>query len=92
MFDTRAIALIHTDKVAKTEQGRVNQMCQCAMIDGYLTANGEVSRFISKLYREKNPNASIINAALQPLFAEQTKKYGKMTDELNNLAEMEVEP
>ena len=61
---------------------RMEQGLQCAMIEGYTDA-AELSRFISKLYREKDPNARLVHEMLKPLIRRQDEHYRKLVAELN---------
>lgn len=72
---------------SKNQERRIQQMLMCAAIDGYTDATSELSKFISKLYREKNPNASVVYHALQPLIDKQNEHYNQLCNELN-----EIEP
>lgn len=62
---------------------RMEQAIMCAIIEGYTDATAEISKFISKLYREKDPNASLIHDALKPLMHQQNERYSRLVSELN---------
>lgn len=64
---------------------RIEQGIMCAIIDGYTDATAELSRFICKLYREKNPNASLIYNTLKPLVEQQNARYDQLCNELNEI-------
>lgn len=72
---------------SKNKEKRIHQLVMCAVIDGYTDATSELSKFITKLYREKNPNASVVYRTLQPLFDKQNEHYNELCKELN-----EIEP
>jgi hypothetical protein len=85
------IALIKTGNEAITEDGKFNQMLQCAKIDAYTDATAELSKFITKLYKDKNPNANIIYNTLKPLIDNQNKNYDSMVELLNDVSFMDNE-
>lgn len=64
---------------------RIEQALMCAAIDGYTDATAQLSKFICKLYRDKDPNASLIYNTLKPLVKQQDECYNKLCDELNNI-------
>lgn len=67
-----------------TPEKRMEQALMCAAIDGYTDATGELSRFITKLYREKDPLAATVHKALNPLIEQQTQHYSRLVAELND--------
>lgn len=67
------------DKEKRTEQALI-----CAAIDGYTDATGELSRFITKLYQSKDPNATLVYQTLKPLVARQNHHYNALCAELND--------
>jgi len=69
---------------AETQEKRMEQALMCAAIDGYTDATAELSRFITKLYREKDPNAATIHRALKPLIEQQDEHYSRLVAELND--------
>lgn len=70
---------------SEDKKKRMEQALMCATIDGYTDATAELSRFVCKLYREKDPNASLIYHTLQPLIKEQDENYDKLCKELNEI-------
>lgn len=64
---------------------RVEQGIMCAIIEGYTDATAELSRYVCKLYREKNPDASLVYNMLKPLVEQQNGRYNQMCDELNRI-------
>ena len=70
---------------AEDPDKRLEQALMCAEIDGYTDATAELSKFICKLYREKNENAHLIHTILKPLIDQQNKRYNDLCDELNDI-------
>lgn len=75
--------LIKTSNEAKTESGKKAQLLSAAFVDGYLSAYGELSRFITKLYRDKRPGAHEVYTALRPLLDRQNSSYDELCSDLN---------
>lgn len=65
------------------QEKRMEQALLCAVIDGYTDATAQLSKFICKLYQDKDPNARLIYNTLQPLVKQQNKYYDELCDELN---------
>jgi hypothetical protein len=74
---------------AEDKEKRMEQAFMCAVIDGYTDATAELSKFICKLYREKNENASIVYETLKQLVDQQNKHYDALCDELNKINPLE---
>lgn len=70
---------------SEDKEKRIEQAILCAVIDGYTDATAQLSKFICKLYQDKNPNASLIYNTLKPLVEQQNKYYDKLCDELNEI-------
>ncbi|OQA48403.1 MAG: hypothetical protein BWY46_01410 [Firmicutes bacterium ADurb.Bin300] len=73
---------------SKDEKVRKAQYALAWQIDGYTDATAELSRFISKLYREKNPHAKLIHNTLKPLTVSQYEKYEDMCNYANDEAQI----
>ena len=78
------LLLIKDENLAKTDAGKYTQKCYAAFVDGYETAVGELSRFITDLYRNKDENSYAVHSALNPLRKKQDESFSKMCDFLNN--------
>lgn len=85
-MDPLAFVLIKDDSAAKTDAGRKLQALDVAYLDGYLAASAKLSQFITKLYREKNPEASLISHCLKPLISQYSSVYDQMCKQLNEKA------
>lgn len=83
-IDPRCLVLIKTGNEADTRDGRQMQMAQAAYIDGYITATGEFSRFITSLYKSDSKTAAIVFSAMQPLRESQNASYNTMCGRLND--------
>jgi hypothetical protein len=83
-IETRCLILIKDDNIAETREGRQAQVVHAAYIDGYITATGELSRFITKLYETDRNTASIVYNAFQSLRDNQNASYNTMCRRLND--------
>lgn len=66
-----------------TREKRLEQALMCAAIDGYTDATAELSCFITRLYRDKDPMASTVHRTLKPLIEIQDRHYKTMVEVLN---------
>lgn len=80
------LVLITEDGTAKTENGRRMQILDAAYLDGYLTASARLTKFITRLFREKNPDASAIYNYLKPLISQLDTDYYQLCRQLNEKA------
>lgn len=80
------LLLIKNGNEAQTNDGRLVQTVHAAFIDGYTSATGELSRFISYLYQTDKATAAIVHKALKPLIELQNQSYNAMCDGLNDTA------
>lgn len=62
---------------------RMEQALYCALIEGYTDATAELSRFITKLYQQNNPDVYLVSKVLRPLRAKQSERYNQLVAELN---------
>jgi len=82
--NAKCLVLIKSGHEAQTSEGRQIQSAQAAYIDGYTSATGELSRFISYLYKTDKAKAAIVHEALKPLSELQDQSYNVMCDRLND--------
>jgi len=82
--NAKCLVLIKTGNEAVTSEGRQIQSAHAAFIDGYTSATGELSRFITHLYKTDKATAAIVHTALKPLCELQDKSYTVMCDRLND--------
>lgn len=78
------LVLIKAGNEAQTKDGRMMQVNHAAYIDGYETAKGELSRFITHLWQTDKATASTVYHALEAFLREQDKSYSTMVDRLND--------
>lgn len=83
VLDSGVFVLIKEGAEAKTENGRKLQVLDAAYLDGYLTASARISKFITNLYRKKEPHASQLHANLKPLLSQLSADYDQMCKRLN---------
>lgn len=88
-LDENAVLLIRDQNHAKTDSGRNKQLIFTAFIDGYLSASAELSKCITKLFKSKNKNVSLIYNELEPLINKQDENYKLMCDYLNKSEEFD---
>ena len=84
MLDPNVFLLIKEQNQAKTETGKNIQLLEAAYIDGYITAQGELDKFIAQLYKSKDVNASLIYNTLQLFRKQQNKRYNEMCEYINS--------
>lgn len=82
-LDPDVFVLIKSQNEAKSDQGKAIQRLSAAFVDGYLSAQGELSRFITKLYRDKHQAAHEVYTALRPLLDRQNANYDILCADLN---------
>lgn len=82
-FDPRAILLVRESDRVKTSTGKFLQKMDVAFIDGFLSASGKISRYITSLYKTKNPTARIVYNELKPLNRQLNGDYNSMCLRLN---------
>lgn len=82
-LDPNAFLLIREPYTAKSEVGKTAQRLSAAFVDGYLTAHAELSRYLTRLYRDKQPNAALIYHSLIPLLDQQNSTYYELCKTLN---------
>lgn len=85
-LDPGVLVLITEDGAAKTENGRRMQLLEAAYLDGYLTASARLTKFITRLFREKNPDASAIYNCLKPIISQFDTGYCQLCRQLNEKA------
>lgn len=89
MLNPDVFLLIKEANTAKTEAGKRMQQLNVAFIDGYLTAQAEITRFIWKMYRSKDKDnqnkAHMLSAMLKPLIQQQNDHYFKLCEFVNQL-------
>lgn len=85
-LDPGVLVLITEDGAAKTENGQRLQLLEAAYLDGYLTASARLTKFITRLFRERNPDASAIYNCLKPLISQLDTDYNQMCRQLNEKA------
>ena len=85
-MNPNCLVLIKSGNEAQTHDGRQIQLAHAAYIDGYTSATGEISKFISYLYQTDKATASLVHEALKPLCELQNQSYTTMCDRLNDRA------
>lgn len=87
MLNPNVFVLIKEASTAKTEEGKHMQQLNAAFIDGYLTAQAEITRFIRKMYRSKDKDsqnkARMLSEMLEPLIQKQHDHYFKLCEFIN---------
>ncbi len=87
MLNPNVFLIIKDANTAKTEEGKHMQQLNAAFIDGYLTAQAEITRFIWKMYRSKDKDnqnkAHMLSAMLKPLIQQQHDHYFKLCEFVN---------
>ncbi|URZ15449.1 hypothetical protein [Clostridium felsineum] len=83
MLDTKSMALIKSP--AKTEEGKLKQKILCAYIDGFLDGASELSKHITSMYQNKNPNAHTVFTETADVNKIVDKKYEKFVKLLNSI-------
>lgn len=82
-MNANVLALIKNE--GKTEEQRQEQVLTCAYIDGYLDGINELEKYITKLYKGKNQDASILYKLTRDLYKSSCNKYNQLCNELNNI-------
>jgi hypothetical protein len=87
MLDPNVFLLIREPNIAKTKEGKTIQRLHAAFIDGYLSAQAELFKFIMGLYRSHNKEdsdaACMISDSLAPLRAKQDWSYRQLCEFIN---------
>lgn len=87
MLNPNVFLIIKEANTAKTEEGKRMQQLNAAFIDGYLTAQAEIIRFIWKMHRSKEKDTQnkvcILSETLKPLIQKQYDHYSKLCDFIN---------
>lgn len=87
ILDSNIFLVIRDENHAITPIGKKMQLLHAAFTDGYLSANAEISRFISQLFRsaieEERQLASTIFNGLKPLSDMQSKHYNELCNFIN---------
>ena len=90
-MNPNSLVLIKSTNEAQTHDGRQMQLAHAAYIDGYTSATGEISKFISYLYQTDKAAASVVHEALKPLCELQEQSYTTMCDRLNDMVSWDTE-
>jgi hypothetical protein len=85
-MNPQSLVLIKDGNEAETRDGRQLQAAHAAYIDGYITATGEISRFIHRLWKIDKRTASTVYHAVKQLSEQQDASYKAMCDRLNDKA------
>ncbi|MCR3758450.1 hypothetical protein KYB31_05500 [Clostridium felsineum] len=83
MLDTKSLALIKSP--AKTEEGKLKQKVLCAYIDGFLDGASELSKHITSMYQNKNPNAHTVFTETTEVNKIVDKRYDELLEILNSI-------
>lgn len=83
-INPRCTVLIKDGNEAQTKEGRMMQVNHAAYIDGYTSATGELSRYITKLWTIDKAVASTVHGALNALRNQQNESYSTMVERLND--------
>lgn len=87
MLNPNVFLLITEANTAKTEDGKRMQQLNAAFIDGYLTAQAEITRFMWKMYRSKDKETQnkvcMLSETLKPLIQKQHDHYSKLCEFIN---------
>lgn len=82
-FEPAAFLLIHDEERIKTKTGQLLQRLDVAYTDGFLTACGLYAKLIRNLFIERNPVASTVYKALEPLNQVLDDKYSALCLRIN---------
>lgn len=83
MMNPQSLVLIKNE--AKTQEGRMLQVVQAAYIDGYLDAGAKLTHHITKMFKEKNPDASTVYKGTEEVKKVWNKRYDELVNELNDI-------
>lgn len=87
MLNPNVFLIIKDANAAKTEEGKHIQQLNAAFIDGYLTAQAEITRFIWKMHRSKDKDMQnkvhMLSEILEPLIQKQHDHYFKLCEFVN---------
>lgn len=81
--DSNVLILVRDDCMAKSPEGKLMQHLDAVYLDGYLNGFSRLERYITELYRKKDPNASVIYHTLKPLIEQYNQVYNGLCNRLN---------
>lgn len=83
ILDPRALVLVRD--ISNDEEIRKKQQLICSYIDGYLTGSARLSKYITRLFREKHPSAQFLYRTTEPIRKKVDKKYDELVKYVNNI-------